>query len=123
MEASCRMDKLHEGDSLTFRNAAQMGGDSAKSLVRQQFRSVTYNTCTTRVIQEQPKWSWTLKLAVYGTSLGATLPVGYCTGVVNSPAVVSRASICQLLYTSKYSYLCGSFYAPYGDFRALSISS
>ncbi|XP_030080937.1 solute carrier family 2, facilitated glucose transporter member 1-like [Drosophila hydei] len=67
----------------------------------QEFHTLTYNTCTTRVIQEQPKWSWALKFAVYGTTLGATVPVGYCTGVVNSPAAHMRAW-CQETLLARY---------------------
>lgn len=73
-----------------------MAGDSAKCLVRSKRGFGSYNTCPTLALQdEQPKWSWTLKLAMYGATLGAAVPVGYCTGVVNSPAVVSSCSIGQ----------------------------
>ncbi|KAH8340116.1 hypothetical protein KR067_009858, partial [Drosophila pandora] len=40
--------------------------------------------------QELPQWSWTLKWAAIGSSIGAAVPVGYCTGVMNSPAELMR---------------------------------
>lgn len=58
--------------------------------------ATTRETCTFLPLQEQPKWSGSLKLAGFGATLGAAVPVGYCTGVVNSPAVVSGSkSHCQ----------------------------
>ncbi|EDW62210.2 solute carrier family 2, facilitated glucose transporter member 1 isoform X2 [Drosophila virilis] len=68
---------------LRLLEAPLMAGDSAKCL------------------DEQPKWSWTLKLAMFGATLGAAVPVGYCTGVVNSPAVHMRAW-CQETLLSRY---------------------
>jgi len=42
-----------------------------------------------RFQEERPQWSWSLNWAAIGSSLGAAVPVGYCTGVMNSPAEVS----------------------------------
>ncbi|XP_068143777.1 solute carrier family 2, facilitated glucose transporter member 3-like isoform X1 [Drosophila tropicalis] len=51
--------------------------------------------------QEQPKWSWHLNLAGFGSTIGAAVPVGYCTGVMNSPAVHMR-SWCNETLISRY---------------------
>lgn len=54
-----------------------------------------------RLDREQPKWSWSLNLAGFGGTIGAALPVGYCIGVVNSPAVHMRAW-CQETIKARY---------------------
>ncbi|XP_041448741.1 solute carrier family 2, facilitated glucose transporter member 3-like isoform X1 [Drosophila obscura] len=52
-----------------------------------------------QIQQDQPKWSFSLKLASIGSSIGAAVPVGYCTGVMNSPAVHMRSWCNETLIT------------------------
>jgi len=82
------------GNSLTVLEAPLMAAESAKRLVSQG-HGRSYQTVQHMSLQdrEQPKWSWSLNLAGFGGTIGAALPVGYCIGVVNSPAVV-RAYSC-----------------------------
>ncbi|XP_017017068.1 solute carrier family 2, facilitated glucose transporter member 1 isoform X1 [Drosophila kikkawai] len=56
--------------------------------------------------EEQPQWSWSLKWAAIGSSLGAAVPVGYCTGVMNSPAEIMR-SWCNETLISRYDLYLG----------------
>ncbi|KAI8037612.1 solute carrier family 2, facilitated glucose transporter member 1 [Drosophila gunungcola] len=51
--------------------------------------------------EEQPQWTWSLKWAAIGSSLGAAVPVGYCTGVMNSPAELMR-SWCNETLIARY---------------------
>ncbi|XP_037714859.1 solute carrier family 2, facilitated glucose transporter member 1 [Drosophila subpulchrella] len=50
---------------------------------------------------EVPQWTWSLKWAAIGSSIGAAVPVGYCTGVMNSPAEVMR-SWCNETLIARY---------------------
>ncbi|XP_016972822.1 solute carrier family 2, facilitated glucose transporter member 1 [Drosophila rhopaloa] len=56
--------------------------------------------------EEQPQWSWSLKWAAIGSSLGAAVPVGYCTGVMNSPAELMR-SWCNETLIARYDVNLG----------------
>ncbi|XP_017061145.1 solute carrier family 2, facilitated glucose transporter member 1 [Drosophila ficusphila] len=56
--------------------------------------------------QEQPQWTWALKWAAIGSSLGAAVPVGYCTGVMNSPAELMR-SWCNETLIARYDLHLG----------------
>ncbi|XP_017077537.2 solute carrier family 2, facilitated glucose transporter member 3 [Drosophila eugracilis] len=56
--------------------------------------------------EEQPQWSWSLKLAAIGSSLGSAVPVGYCTGVMNSPAELMR-SWCNETLIARYDLNLG----------------
>ncbi|KAH8373366.1 hypothetical protein KR009_004548 [Drosophila setifemur] len=56
--------------------------------------------------QEQPQWTWSLKGAAIGSSIGAAVPVGYCTGVVNSPAEFMR-NWCNETLISRYDIHLG----------------
>ncbi|KAH8366863.1 hypothetical protein KR084_008552 [Drosophila pseudotakahashii] len=57
---------------------------------------------TTTKQDEMPQWTWTLKWAALGSSLGAAVPVGYCTGVMNSPAELMR-SWCNETLIARYN--------------------
>ncbi|XP_017111581.1 solute carrier family 2, facilitated glucose transporter member 1 [Drosophila elegans] len=56
--------------------------------------------------EEQPQWTWSLKWAAIGSSLGAAVPVGYCTGVMNSPAELMR-SWCNETLIARYDLYLG----------------
>ncbi|KAH8236322.1 hypothetical protein KR032_004011 [Drosophila birchii] len=56
--------------------------------------------------EEQPQWTWSLGWAAIGSSLGAAVPVGYCTGVMNSPAEIMR-SWCNETLISRYDLHLG----------------
>ncbi|KAL7737349.1 hypothetical protein ACLKA6_012962 [Drosophila palustris] len=81
-----KANDAHGPNSLTFLEAPLMAAEGVKRLDR---------------IREQPKWSWRLNLAGFGATIGAAVPVGYCTGVVNSPAVHIRAW-CEATLVARY---------------------
>ncbi|XP_034102529.1 solute carrier family 2, facilitated glucose transporter member 3 isoform X1 [Drosophila albomicans] len=83
-----------------------MAAESAKRLVSEgHARSEAMETSTTLPLQEreQPRWTWSLNLAGFGATIGAAVPIGYCTGVVNSPAVHMRAW-CQQTLKARYDW-------------------
>lgn len=82
--------------TLTLLQAPLMAAEGSKQLVSGKVGAAadggSNETCPLLSLQEQPKWSWSLMLAGFGATVGAAVPVGYCTGVVNSPAVVSSCA-------------------------------
>lgn len=45
-------------------------------------------------VKAQARWTPLLVWSTLGSTIGTALPCGYCMGVINSPAVVSVATIC-----------------------------
>ncbi|EDV59856.2 solute carrier family 2, facilitated glucose transporter member 3 [Drosophila erecta] len=86
LPTKCAMEKPKVGESLqeqslTFQEAPLMAHENSKQ-------------------EERPQWSWSLSWAAIGSSLGAAVPVGYCTGVMNSPAELMRSWCNETLIAS-----------------------
>ncbi|KAI8126934.1 facilitated glucose transporter member 1, Solute carrier family 2 [Lucilia cuprina] len=68
---------------------------------------ITINNKNTRIKSyiEKPQWGKLLTLVGYASTFGAAVPVGYCIGVINSPATLVKSWCRESLLQRYDSYL------------------
>ncbi|XP_073811201.1 solute carrier family 2, facilitated glucose transporter member 1-like [Musca autumnalis] len=73
-------------------------GEKIEITVRNDHRNSRDIASTSRVTNlEKPRWGKLLTLVGYASTFGSAVPVGYCIGVINSPATYVKAWCAQSL--------------------------